>query len=101
MTKRITTQILENAVIELNKMLGQPTTPYAENDQGKAIRNESGGLVPNAGTFYIGGAYGGYRLERMCKGGGAMDISDRGTKRDVLDTINAIKTGIRLAKGEI
>lgn len=97
---RITTQILENAVADLNTMLGQATTPYASNAKGETIRNEKGGLIPNAGTFYIGGANGGYRLERMCRGGGAMDISQRGTKREVLDTINAIKTGIRLAREE-
>jgi len=101
MTRRITTQILENAVQDLNEMLGLAITQYAEDANGKVIRDQNGWLTTNAGTFYIGGAYGGYRLERMCKGGGAMDISDRGTKREVLDTINAIKTGIRLARGEI
>jgi len=95
---RVTTQILENAIFELNRMLGQSTTPYAEDNQGKAIRNKSGGLIPNAGTFCLDGSNGGYRLERMCGGGGTMDISQRGTKREVLDTINAIKTGIRLAR---
>jgi len=52
-----------------------------------------------AGHFYVQGAYGGYRLERVCaNGSGASDISYRGTKREIYDQLRVLNEGLRLFK---
>lgn len=89
--QQITKSMLEGKVDLLNKMLGQPTKTYTKNDAGKWVAN------PN--VFYIGAANGGFRLERICnEGGGASDISPRGTKREVYEYISAFIKGIEAAK---
>lgn len=49
------------------------------------------------GHYYIGYANGGTRLEQTCEGGGARDISDRGTKRETYDFMRAFLKGIEAA----
>ena len=61
-------------------------------------RDANGSLIANAGTYYIGGAYGGYRLERMSKGGGASDISPRLSKPALAEWINAYIDGIEVGR---
>ncbi len=85
--ERITRKMLNGKVDLLNKLLGQPTESYS--------KKENGEWAPNPRVFYIGGAYGGYRLERMCNSGsGASDISPRGTKREVYDYVKAFIQGV-------
>lgn len=87
---RVTKEMLERRVALLNNMTGAAQEPY------KGERAPDGRLVPNAGTYYIGGAYGGFRLERMARGGGASDISPRLSKRELADWINAYIDGIEV-----
>ena len=87
---RVTKEMLERRVALLNDMTGAAQEPY------KGERDPDGRLVPNAGTYYIGGAYGGFRLERMSEGGGASDISPRLSKRELADWINAYIDGIEI-----
>lgn len=83
----ITKKMLKRKVDLLNKLLGQPTETYS--------KKASGQWAPNPKVFYIGAAYGGYRLERMCNSGsGASDISPRGTKREVYDYVSAFIQGV-------
>ena len=84
----ITKEMLSRRVALLNDMTGAEKSPYAPE------RDANGALVANAGTYYISGAYGGYRLERMSKGGGASDISPRLSKPALADWINAYIDGI-------
>lgn len=70
MTDRITRQQLEIMIDVLNKE------------------------IPGA-DFSIGGAYGGYRLERK---GQSVDVSPRGTKRECYDYIRAMLEGVRLSQ---
>ena len=88
MNQRITKDILEKRVALVNDLLGNAQEPW------QAERDSKGNLVPNPGCNYISGAYGGYRLEEMCKGGGCRDISPRLTKRELYDWINAYIDGI-------
>lgn len=85
---RITKEMLERRVALLNEITGAAQEPY------KTERDSDGSLIANEGTYYIGGAYGGYRLERMSKGGGASDISPRLSKPALADWINAYIDGI-------
>ena len=88
----VTKKMLDRRVALLNDMTGAPQTPYASG------RDDSGRLIANAGTYYISGAYGGYRLERMSKGGGASDISPRFSKPALFEWINAYIDGIELGR---
>ena len=82
--------MLEMRVALLNDMTGASREPY------KTDRDIDGHLIANIGTYYIGGAYGGHRLERMTKGGGATDISPRLNKSALADWINAYIDGIEI-----
>lgn len=46
--------------------------------------------------FGIGGAYGGHRLERLCESSGCVGMTSYGTKKELLDYINAFIAGIEL-----
>ena len=89
---RISEKRLECRVNLLNNMLGYPTEywkPY----------KVDGVHACNPNHYYIGKAYGGYRLEQICNlGGGARDISPRGTKREVWDYIGGMIKGIEECK---
>ena len=84
--------MLERRVALINDMLGVSQEPYASE------RDESGRLIANTGTHYIDSSNGGYRLESMCKGGGARDISPRLTKRALADWVNAYISGIEIGR---
>ena len=90
---RITMKHLESIVGRINSVLDMPETPYA------AQRDERGGLVANAGNYHLDCAYGGYRLVRVCQGGGTRDISPRGTKRETYVFCCAFLDGISAATG--
>ena len=89
MAYRITTKQLESMIEQINDALGVPNEPYADE------RDERGGLVANAGTVYLAGAYGGSRLEQMCKGGGSRDFLSSGyaTKRQIWELGHAWLAG--------
>ena len=87
-----TIAMLERRVALVNDMLGVPQEPYASE------RDESGRLLTNTGAHYIDSSNGGYRLESMCKGGGARDVSPRLSKRALADWINAYIDGIEIGR---
>jgi len=53
------------------------------------------------GHFYVQGANGGFRLERIIsEGGGCSDISKRGTKREIYEQLRVLNEGLRLFQKE-
>lgn len=74
---RITNEILNNQIEWLNRLTGNPLTPY------KKERDENGRLVQNGGHYMIDSAYGGVKLSRMCENGGCSDESERVTKSEL------------------
>jgi len=87
---KTTLKMLERRVGLLNDMTGAAQEPY------QIERDADGHLIANVGTYYLGGAYGGHRLERMTKNGGATDISPRLSKPALADWINAYINGIEI-----
>jgi hypothetical protein len=58
------------------------------------------GLRPNDGTITLDWAYGGVRVCRMVgPGGGETDLSPRGNMRDAATYLDAMLTGINIARG--
>ena len=87
---RVTNKMLEMRVALLNDMTGAAQEPY------QIERDVDGRPIANVGTYYLSGAYGGHRLERMTRGGGATDISPRLSKSALADWINAYIDGIEI-----
>lgn len=87
---RITKAQLDSLVARINHALDVPCEAYASE------RDANGGLIANAGTIYLASAYGGYRLEQMCKGGGSRDLLSTGyeSKRHVYATASAYLAGL-------
>jgi len=85
--QRITKAALETRVHLLNLKLGEPRTPYVVDDEFRHAMTQPG-------SYYVGQAYGGFRLEQMCDSGGSRDISKRGTRREVYEFIGAMLAGI-------
>jgi len=83
---RITKKDLENQVALINRLTGHP-----EEVTGHAI----------AGQYILAGAFGGNKLEQICKDGhGTNDItSGYDTKRDLYNKMSAIITGLSMKKG--
>jgi len=96
MTNRITKKQLEALIARINDALNVPQEPYAHDADGKLVLTANGRLIANAGTIYLSGAYGGYRLEQMCKGGGSRDPLYSGyvSKRELYNVANAYLMGI-------
>ena len=92
MKNAITNKQLESALERLNDSLGLAHGAYKEE------RDARGGLVANAGTYVIDGAYGGVSLCRMCEGGGQSTVSGRGSKRECYTYIQAMLDGIGAAR---
>lgn len=88
--RRITDNDLEATVDLINGALGQSRKPYTPQADGTQKRH--------AGTYVVGYAYGGVRLEQLCEGGGSRDVTGRGTKREVYDLMHAFLKGISAAK---
>ena len=91
MIYRITNQQIASVIARINDALGVPQAPYGD------VRDELGGLIANAGTVYLAGAYGGSRLEQMCKGGGSRDFLGSGycTKRQIYELATAWLAGFQ------
>lgn len=86
---RVTNSHIEHALAVLNRKLGNELTPYS--------KDENGRLTANIGNMHMGSAYGGYRLERMAgEAGGIQTYGGYGTKRELLDRINAMIDAIDL-----
>jgi len=87
MTNRITKKTLLARIKVLNTTFGYPLEPYTRD-----ICN-GGKFIINANTYTLDCAYGGYRLEQNCNGGGSRDITPRGSARETYDSINAFIYG--------
>ena len=59
---RVTKDMLENKVDELNRITNSP----------KEYFSDDGKFTVNVGHFCISGAYGGYELQRVCTSGGGV-----------------------------
>ena len=95
--ERITNKHLERVIARINDALGAPQEPY------QATRADNGGLIANAGTCYLAGAWGGCRIEQMCAGGGSRDFISSGyvTKRALYDLAQAWLAGFEAKCGVI
>ena len=91
MTQRITKKTLQARIDMLNDMFGYSKDAWTKNTDGQFRAN------PN--TYILDCVYGGYRLGQICNdGGGARDISPRGTARETYEFINAFIAGVNTAK---
>ena len=78
----MTSKQLTHKIRQVNEILGYPLKAKA-----------------NVNTYYIGKAYGGYRIEQISnEGGGCRDISDRGTKRECYIFANGMLEALRSVK---
>lgn len=90
---RISQSDLQYKIDTINELLGYNKKPYSSKD---------GKLKANKGTFYVGQAYGGYRIEQICnEGGGCRDISYRGTKKECYFYAKGIIEGIEQTNDKI
>jgi hypothetical protein len=94
MSNRITDKMLERRIAELNQLTGQAPAPYH--------KNADGTMRANIGTYYLDQAYGGVNLAQMVTDGGGitcpLGIGTR-PKRELYGQLEAMLTGIKLAKG--
>ena len=89
---KITQKDLEFAVSHLNTITGMPQTSYS---------TEWGNIKPNAGNYHLDGAYGGWKLSRMCKEGtGTSDVLGSGftSKKDLYNQISSYTRGVQFSK---
>jgi hypothetical protein len=86
---RITISQLEAVTDMLNRMTGNPATPYSKNPEG--------GWECNRGNFHISRAYGGFALHQMATDeGGIRDVLYTGhtPARQLFDLIHAYRAGL-------
>ncbi|MBT7542419.1 MAG: hypothetical protein HN683_23985 [Gammaproteobacteria bacterium] len=82
---RITEKDLKRQLKVLNALTGHKETPFEE---------VNGAYVWNTGTYCLGMAYGGCRIEQIVNsGGGCSDVSMRGTRREVYEQL---RTAVRV-----
>lgn len=87
----ITKANLEHLCKMINEATGNNQEPYT--------KNADGTFTPNAGTYTLSGAYGGWKLEQMCKGGGTRSITNGYvSKRDLYYQMSAYLDGIEAGK---
>ena len=96
---RITKADLTRRIAYLNRITGHAEEPYKLNDDGTIAREIRDGVkraIVNAGTYTLSGAYGGWNLCQMTKGGGERDVFSHGhiKKRELWSEINAYIEGI-------
>ena len=88
----MTLKRLENKVKSLNLLRGFKTKTMEFNEV-------EGQFVSNPDVYYIGRAYGGYRLEQIAnKWGGCRDITPRTTKKELYELIDMMVYGYNLAQ---
>jgi hypothetical protein len=72
---RATRKMIEALCTRVNKANGLSDNLYVRSAQGGLAREPSTGhLVTNAGVVYLTGQTGGWRIEKMCEGGGSSDL---------------------------
>jgi len=89
---RITIKMLETRIGYLNRLTGNPETPWTRKD---------GKLAANIGNFHLSQAYGGTTLHRMDTDGGGISCPiDAGyaTKGLLWEQLNAFIGGIEYAR---
>ena len=86
---RVTKEQLENQVLMLNELTGQPKERYS--------RNENGEYKSNIGNYNIDWAYGGCKLEQIVtEGGGVREITNyRLTKRELYYVLHGMNNMLR------
>ena len=93
MSNRITERDLKGAIKTLNRITGNPETPWS--------RNEDGTFTDHIGHYQLDSANGGYKLEQIVgPGGGVREITRRGNKSETYYQIWAYIKGIEDGKGE-
>lgn len=87
MTNRVTEKQIQTLIDRLNDCTGNDREPYGSNG-------------PNAGTYYLSMAYGGYRLDQIAKGGGSNVISSDGygTKRQLQTFLYGMLNGLETSE---
>ena len=88
--ERITKGMLERKVDWLNELTDSPKTPYTRID---------GKFTANPGNYHLGGAYGGWTLQRMSNTGGGVSTPlhcGYCPKRELAGLLDAFITGIRI-----
>jgi len=100
-SNKITKEHLISTVWRINAALGKPQDPWKVDGRGKPIRDENGGLIANEGVVYLAGAYGGWKLEQMSKGGGSRDLSSTGyvPKRQLYELAQMYLLGLETRNG--
>ena len=89
--ERITTTHLDRMCDQLNGLVGAEFNVW-----NKETRKY------NVGTYYVQGANGGYRLERVANDlGGTSDITFRGTKREVYEQIKTAVAVLRYNSSDL
>ena len=94
--QRITIAQLEGVTALLNRMTGNPATPYS--------KNAEGAWASNLGNFHISRAYGGFALHQMAtNSGGVRDVLYTGhiPARQLFDLIHAYRAGVEAATKRI
>ena len=88
MAQRITERDLNGVCKTLNKVTGNPETPFT--------RDEAGKHSANIGNYHIDSAYGGYKLVQMVNTGGGIRTITSGyiTKRELYYQIHSYMDGI-------
>jgi hypothetical protein len=92
--KQITKDFLQSQVDTLNRVTNSPMTPYIK------VGDK---YEPQAKCYLLDGAYGGYKLSRMCDvGTGQHDVLNCGylPKRELSNLIRSYLNGILDAKKE-
>ena len=94
MSNRITERDLKGAIKTLNRITGNPETPWS--------RNEDGTIVSHAGSYRLDMAYGGNKLVQIVNEYGGIREITYGfiPKRDLYHQIWAYIKGIEDGKGE-
>ena len=91
---KITQKLLQSKIDQINEILGYPLRAYELTEDFKT--------KANVNTYYIGQAYGGYRIEQMVNdGGGCKDITGRGTKRECYIFAQGMLEALRKEKPDI
>lgn len=89
--ERITEKQLEMKIKHLNEITNNPVASY---------KNEGSKYTAQVGNYHLDIAYGGYALCQMANAsGGAHNIIDRCTKRELYNQITQLIAGIQIGKG--
>ena len=71
---KITRKMIETLVGRINAVHGLSNDLYVRDSLGYRENDRTGSLISNAGVVYLTGHTGGWRLEKMCAGGGSSDF---------------------------